>query len=236
MHLIHTIFEPRGDGPHPTILALHGRGANALDLLGLAPYLCGGQFFVLCPQAPVQIPLGPSGPVGYAWYPSTGSAPDMTAVQAAHEALQTFLDAALARYPCDPRQLVVLGFSQGGVMAYSLGLHQPGRFAALVALSTWLPPALLDRAPNAAAQQLAPLCGRRAVRPFPIMIQHGARDELIEVGRARQSVEALRPLHLAVTYREYDMGHEISPRSLADLSAWLQEKVLSVGEGAQSAP
>ena len=42
MHLIHAIFEPRGDGPHPTILALHGRGANALDLLGLAPYLGGG--------------------------------------------------------------------------------------------------------------------------------------------------------------------------------------------------
>ena len=216
MHLIHAIFEPRGDGPHPTILALHGRGANALDLLGLAPYLCGGQFLVLCPQAPVQIPLGPSGPVGYAWYPSTGSAPDMTAVQAAHESLQTFLDAALARYPCNPRQLVVLGFSQGGVMAYSLGLHQPERFAALVALSTWLPPAVLDSVPSPAAAQ-----------HLPIMVQHGSRDELIEVGRARQSVEALRPLHLAVTYREYDMGHEISARSLTDLSAWLQEKVLS---------
>ena len=228
MHLIHAIFEPRGDGPHPTIVALHGRGANALDLLGLAPYLCGGQFLVLCPQAPVQIPLGPSGPVGYAWYPSTGSAPDMTAVQAVHEALQTFLDAALMRYPCDPRQLVVLGFSQGGVMAYSLGLHQPERFAALAALSTWLPSAVLDSAPNpSAAQQPAPLRGRRAVRPFPILVQHGSRDEMIEVGRARQSVEALRPLHLPVTYREYDMGHEISARSLTDLSAWLQEKVLS---------
>ena len=216
MHLIHAIFEPRGDGPHPTILALHGRGANALDLLGLAPYLCGGHFLVLCPQAPVQIPLGPSGPVGYAWYPSTGSAPDMTAVHAAHGALQTFLDAALARYPCNPRQLVVLGFSQGGVMAYSLVLHQPGRFAALVALSTWLPSAVLDSVPDpTAAQQL------------PILVQHGARDELIEVGRARQSVEALRPLPVPVTYREYDMGHEIHGRSLMDLSAWLEEKVLS---------
>jgi predicted esterase len=30
-----------------------------------------------------------------------------------------------------------------------------------------------------------------------------------------------------VTYREYDMGHEISGRSLMELSAWLEEKVLS---------
>jgi phospholipase/carboxylesterase len=57
-------------------------------------------------------------------------------------------------------------------------------------------------------------------------VQHGSRDEMIEVGRARQSVEALRPLHLAVTYREYEMGHEINAQSLTDLSAWLQEKVL----------
>ena len=66
-----------------------------------------------------------------------------------------------------------------------------------------------------------------AAQQLPIMVQHGSRDELIDVGRARQSVEALRPLHLAVTYREYEMGHEISGRSLLDLSAWLEEKVLS---------
>jgi phospholipase/carboxylesterase len=217
MHLIHAIFEPHGDGPHPTILALHGRGANALDLLGLAPYLCGGRCLVLCPQGPLQIPLGPSGPVGYAWFPSTGGGPpDMTAVQAAYEAVQTFLDAALARYPCDPHKLIVLGFSQGGVMAYHFGLYQPERFAALVALSTWLPPQILERAPNLAAAQ-----------HLPIMVQHGSRDDLIDVGRARQSVETLRPMRLAVTYREYDMGHEISGRSLMELSAWLEEKVLS---------
>jgi phospholipase/carboxylesterase len=140
----------------------------------------------------------------------------MTAVQAAYEEVHTFLDAALARYPCDPHKLIVLGFSQGGVMAYHLGLYQPERFAALIAMSTWLPPQILERAPNlAAAQQL------------PIMVQHGSRDELIEVGRARQSVEALRPLQLGVTYREYDMGHEINGRSLIELSAWLEEKVLS---------
>jgi phospholipase/carboxylesterase len=101
-------------------------------------------------------------------------------------------------------------------MAYNLGLYQPERFAALVALSTWLPPQLLERAPDLTAAQR-----------LPIMVQHGSRDELIEVGRARKSVEALRPLNLAVTYREYDMGHEISGRSLMDLSTWLEEKVLS---------
>ncbi|MBM3225552.1 MAG: alpha/beta fold hydrolase [Candidatus Tectomicrobia bacterium] len=217
MHLIHTIFEPEGAGPHPTILALHGMGANALDLLGLAPYLCDGRCLVLCPQAPLAVPLGPQGPVGYAWFPRTsGGPPDLAAVQSSHTALQSFIDEALERYPCDPRKLIVLGFSQGGVMAYNLALHQPGRFAALVALSTWLPQDILDSAPDLAA-----------ARQLPIMVQHGSRDEMIAVDRARQSVEAMRPANLAVTYREYDMGHEINGRSLRDVSTWLEEKILA---------
>jgi hypothetical protein len=35
MDLVHAAFEPSGDGPHPTIIAMHGWGSNALDLMGL---------------------------------------------------------------------------------------------------------------------------------------------------------------------------------------------------------
>ena len=217
MQLIHTVFEPHGPGPHPTILALHGRGASALDLLGLAPYVCGGRCLVLCPQGAVQMPIGP-GTVGYAWLPPSapGSPPDMPAILAAREQLWAFLDTAVARYPIDQRKLIVLGFSQGGVMAYSLGLGAPQRFAALAALSTWLPPELRNNLPDAAALQ-----------HLPILVQHGSRDELIQVDRARQSVEMLRQWRMPLTYREYEMGHEISARSLTDLSTWLDDKVFS---------
>ncbi len=68
MQLIHTIYEPSGSGPHPTILTLHGRGANAFDLLGLGPHICSGKFRLICPQGPLKTPIGP-GAFGYAWYP-----------------------------------------------------------------------------------------------------------------------------------------------------------------------
>jgi predicted esterase len=48
---------------------------------------------------------------------------------------------------------------------------------------------------------------------------------MIEVDRARDSVERLRGLRFPLTYREYEMGHEIRPRSLSDLSAWLENNV-----------
>jgi phospholipase/carboxylesterase len=217
VELIHTIHEPTGAGPHPTILTLHGRGANALDLLGIAPYICGGKFLMICPQGPLETPIGP-GATGYAWYPmSMGGPPDVGAILASRQKLQIFLDECLGRYPIDAKKLVVLGFSQGGVMAYSLALENPQRFAGLAVLSSWLPKELLP--------ELS--INKDAIQSLPSLVQHGTQDSMIEVERARGSVERLRELRVPLTFREYDMGHEITPRSLSDLSAWLEEKVLS---------
>ena len=216
MQLVHAISEPIGEGPHPTIFALHGWGASAMDLLGLAPHLCDGRFLVICPQGPVDVPLGPR-MVGYGWFPLTMGGPaNIPAITSARDRLRAFLDAASNRYPIDQRKSIVLGFSQGGVMAYGLALAEPERFAAVVALSSWLP------------QELAAAFSSLNAGRFPAtLVHHGSEDDLIQVDRARESVEALRTLRAPVTYREYDMGHEISAESLADLSAWLEEKVLS---------
>lgn len=216
MQLEHAIFEPSGEGPHPTILALHGWGANALDLLGLAPYLCGGRFLVISPQGPLTVPIGQHA-VGYGWFPLTmGGPPDMPAITSARDQLRAFFDSAIKRYPIDGNKLVVLGFSQGGVMAYALALAEPERFAAVAVLSSWLP------------KELVSLFSRDDAKPLPpILVQHGSLDELIEITRARDSIETLRGVCSQVTYREYDMAHEIGPKSLTDLNEWLKEKVLS---------
>jgi len=216
MDLLHTVFEPRGNGPHPTPLMLHGWGASALDLLDIAPYLCSGKFFALCPQGPLQIPLGGSS-VGYGWFPITMGRPlDLKVMFLAREELRKFPSGAEERYPIDSKKLVVLGFSQSRVMVYSLGLSEPERFSELASLSSWLPPDLFSAFPNVPATE-----------QLPVLIQHGNRDELVDVGRARQSVETLRHLRVQVTYSEYNMRHEINTHSLTDLSTWLQEKVLS---------
>jgi len=218
MNLIHTIYRPPGTGAHPTILTLHGRGANAFDLLGLAPYLCGGKFLIICPQAPLETPIGPEA-IGYAWYgASQGGVPDTDGMLESRKALQTFIGDCLKQYPIDPKRLAVLGFSQGGVMAYSLALTDPERFAALAALSTWLPKELTPRLNISAA-----------VRSLPTLVQHGTQDAQIEVDRARDSVARLRDLKVPLTFKEYEMGHEIRPRGLYDLSAWLEEKVRATG-------
>ena len=216
MQLVHAAHEPAGEGPHPTVLALHGWGASALDLLGLAPHLEGGRLLVLCPQGPVEVPIGP-GARGYGWFPiSMGGPPERVPFDAGCAAIEAFLDQATRRYPIAPGKLAILGFSQGGAMAYALALRQPQRFAALAALSTWLVPGLVTGA--AEAPRLDHL---------PVLVQHGANDPMIPVARGREAIERLRELQADVVYREYDMGHEISGASLHDLNDFLHRQLVS---------
>ena len=217
MDLAHTLYEPEGAGPHPTIVALHGWGASALDLVGLAPHLGGGRFQVICPQGPLVVPLGGTGAVGFGWFPLSAVQPAIEGpLEEAAARLEGFLAAALARYAVDRRKLAILGFSQGGVLASRLALAAPRRFAGLAALSSWLPPQLVAALPDVAGRD-----------ELPTLVQHGVADEIIAVARAQQSLETLRALHVPAVYREYDMGHEICAASLADLSQWLEDKVRS---------
>jgi phospholipase/carboxylesterase len=214
MELVHTVWEPSGDGPHPTIIAFHGWGANALDLVGLAPYVAEGRFMIICPQGPLEVPIGPTR--GYGWFPiRMGSAPDRDAIDRSARDASRFVDAAVERYPVDRRKLVILGFSQGGTMAYRLAIPNPQRYAALVGLSTWFPPELKDSAGD-----------REALERLPTLVQHGRADDMIEIARARSSVEVLREMKVPLVYREYDCGHEITADSLTDLSEFLMSKVL----------
>lgn len=214
MDLVHAVFEPAGDGPHPAIVAMHGWGSNALDLMGLAPYIADGRCLMLCPQGPVEVEIGAVN--GFGWYKlRPGAPPDLDAMGAASERLMTLIDAAAERYPIDQHRLAVMGFSQGGVMAYNLAMRHPERFAALAALSTWFPGELADLARD-----------RERIERMPALVQHGRADDAIEITRARESVERLRELKLPLAYHEYDCAHEITVEGIRDLSKFIIEKIV----------
>jgi phospholipase/carboxylesterase len=216
MNLLYTAHVPPGDGPFPTIFALHGWGASSHDLLGLAPFLLGGEALVICPQGAIELSIG-SGMRGYGWFPLAGEEPlDTAAFAAAADELRAFLDEAARRFPVNERKTVLLGFSQGGVMAYDLALRDPGRWAGLVALSAWLPGPLAQGIPKLPEHE-----------SLPVFVAHGTEDPMMDVARGRESREALLRFGVALTYREYAMGHEIRPEALRDLLEWLDSKVIS---------
>ena len=216
MELLYTAHVPAGDGPFPTIIALHGWGATAHDLVGLAPIFDSGRSLVLCPQGPLPLQAGP-GQVGYGWFPlESGRPTDHAEVRKGVDAQQRFIEEAVTKYPVDRRKLVILGFSQGGVMAYALALQNPAAYAGLVALSSWLPDHMAESIP--ANPELANL---------QTLVIHGTKDPMISVDLARESRDALAKLGVPASYREYEMGHEINPEALKQLISWLDEKVVN---------
>jgi phospholipase/carboxylesterase len=214
MDLLYAAHVPAGDGPFPTVLLLHGWGANAHDLLGFAPMFHGGRALVLCPQGPVAFSIG-GGQQGYGWFPlQPGVPPDIAAFQRGAAALSGFVEAARARYPIGT--MVPIGFSQGGVMAYDLALRAPGSFGGVAALSSWLPEPLAEDLPKSPDHE-----------GFPVLVLHGTQDPMLDVEKARTSRELLRPLGVAMTYREFEMGHEIRPEAFRVVLKWLDEKALA---------
>jgi len=210
MELMHTAHVPVGKGPFPTILALHGFGATAHDLLGIAPLVQQGEVLFLCPQGPMGIEPGQR---AHGWFPLSGAGEiEPAALVGARGVLEGFLEDAMDSYPIDPDRVVLMGFSQGGVMAYDLALGRPERYAALVALSSWLPDAIVDGLPeNDARASLVTL------------LIHGTKDPMISIDNAREARDKLRGLGIEAAWGEYEMGHEINQAALRDLVAWLAQ-------------
>ncbi len=184
--------------------------------MGLAPHLEDGEVLVLCPQGQVRMSVGP-GVSGYGWFQLIpGQPPNVAEFRERSAELRGWLDEAVERYPVDKGRLAVGGFSQGGLMAFELGLREPGRFRGIAALSTWLPDPLADDLPKLPEHE-----------SLPVLMLHGTEDRMIEVERARESRERLREFGVRMQYREFSMAHEIRPEALRTLERWLAEKAFA---------
>lgn len=205
--LHHAIYPARsGDGPHPGLLLLHGRGTDEQDLLSLAAQL-DPRLFAVSARGPRLFPYG-----GFAWYeldPTGVGYPEPASLNQSLELLRKFVREIVDAYPIDPNRLFVGGFSMGSAMSAALALTDPEHVAGAAILSGYLPLAakLPFKLENAAGH--------------PIFQAHGVLDQVIPVRWGRETRDYLESTPVALTYREYPVGHEISAPELRDLAGWL---------------
>lgn len=206
-HLV--IYPAAKRNTYSTIVALHGRGTDANDLLPLIQSLGLDDVLVIAPRAPLRLNLGLG--QGYAWYDlGQDGGPRPQIFHPSLELLRRFLVEVKAGYPVDPQRLVLLGFSQGTVMAYAAGLTDPNSVRAIVALSGYIPHK------SGLALEL------RELNRLPVFISHGTYDEIIPVQLGREAAELLKKAGADVVYREYPMGHEVREETLRDLAVWIK--------------
>ena len=209
--LVHRILPPENSTSpiHPTLIMLHGRGADEEDLLGLAPYL-DERLLILGVRAPFPFPYGG----GYTWYDiGTVGTPEPTMFKESYEKLSAFVSDALTHYPIDRSHLYLLGFSMGTVMSYSLALTQAGLFRGVIANSGYIPE----------GTHLKLRWNESSGLDF--FIAHGANDPVIPAQLGRRAKELLSKTESKFTYKEYPMGHQISQESLTDFAAWLKDQL-----------
>ncbi len=210
INLVHKIIQPQrlADGRAPTLVMLHGRGADENDLAALAPRL-DPHLFIVSVRAPFTFQYG-----GFTWYNTRNvSMPDIGMFQKSHTKLSQFIEILPRLYAVNPQKVFVLGFSMGAAMAYALALTAPEKFAGIVVHSGYVPE----------ASGIAPRWKQLAQVPF--FVAHGTNDPVIPVSYAQHARELLRDAQADFTYKEYPIAHEISQQSLSDLSAWLAQQI-----------
>ncbi|MBT9311221.1 alpha/beta hydrolase [Leptothoe kymatousa] len=195
---LHVLSAGDPTGKHLLVL-LHGWGANAQDVAGIAPYMQLDNYQLLFPDAPHphQVAGGMAAPGGKMWYalPAIFDFDQPFNHQAdLQESRQLLLDwlKDLPNTTGIPLEKTILGgFSQGGAMALDVGMELP--LAGMLILSGY------SHGPIATP-----------ITPRPVLLVHGRQDPVVPINQAHKNKSALGELSLDVDYHEFMMGHEIS--------------------------
>nr|WP_111299918.1 alpha/beta fold hydrolase [Paracoccus saliphilus] len=198
------------------VVFLHGYGADGTDLLGLADPLAAH-----LPDTAFYAPDAPepcrNNPMGFQWFPipwldGSSEADARSSMGQSITALDSFLDKVLADEGLAADRMVLVGFSQGTMMA----LHVAPRRAKAVAGIVGFSGRLLE--PEA-------LAAEARVKP-PVLLIHGDDDQMVpfeEMGLAGQALQAA-----GFTVYGHVMkgtGHGISPDGLSVALAFLREQL-----------
>ena len=183
------------------VIFLHGYGADGADLIGLAeplaPHLPDTRF--LAPNAPERCP---GNPMGFQWFPipwldGTPEAAARASAIRSYGLLDAWLD-EVAGEGIGPERTVLVGFSQGTMMALHVGLRRKAPLAGIVGFSG----RLLE--PQRLAAEIT-------ARP-PVLLVHGDQDPVVPFASLAEAETALAGVGVKVSaHAEPGMAHGIGP-------------------------
>src|SRR3954447_19239045 len=189
---------PASGAPAQHLVVLcHGVGADAHDLIDLAPtwaHAVPNALFI-APDAPEPYDMAPMGRQWFSLADRTPAVLDAGAPRAAPAPLHT-IAAELARAGLGEDAVAIMGFSQGAMMVLHAGLRRTPPPRAILAYSGAMLDSLgLDGEVTATA---------------PFLLVQGVADEVVLIARGPAAAERLRAIAVPVTsiWRP-NLGHGI---------------------------
>lgn len=197
----------------PTLVMIHGRGANEGDIYELVPFV-DRRVLVVAPRGPMQVDDNPRGSWCWSVQKSDGQ-PDPAILEESVRKLSALILqlSDLTGVKVDPTQVYIGGFSQGGLLSLEMAAQYPDLLAGILPQSGFSSPE--------AAQKLR----AGSFRGKPAWVAHGTRDPILPVEKGRQVKEILEAGGVEVSYKEYNFGHVTSPESRRDLANWLNPRL-----------
>jgi predicted esterase len=191
---------PKLDAARLSAILIHGRGASAEDILGLAHEFGATDVAYLAPQA-----------AGNTWYPYSFLTPLSQNEPWLTSALGVIggLVQMLGEQGVPPDRVVILGFSQGACLTLEFAARNARRYAAVIGLSGGLigPPGTPRVYPG-------------SLDATPVFLGCSDVDAHIPVERVRESAAVLRMLNATVDERIYrGMGHTVNGDEIAAVRA-----------------
>lgn len=210
------VIQPKDSHKH-SIIWLHGLGADGHDFESLAPSLrlaMKPHIRFIFPNAPIQPVTINRGMKMRAWYDILDLSQehhkvDSQGIYQSAELIEGLVRQEIAN-GISPENIMLAGFSQGGVIALHVGLRFPEKLAGILALSTYLPtlPQLNDE-------------GSEAGKSTPIFMAHGILDAIVAIEAGKSASERLSALGYRVEWHDYLMEHSVSSEEVDDISAFI---------------
>ncbi len=173
------------------LIMLHGRGANAEDILSLSTYLDVNEFTLLAPQA-----------TNNTWYPYSFLAPvteNEPWLSSALNLLKQVLD-DLLKLGIPAENIYFLGFSQGACLTLEFVARHANKYGGVVAFTGGL---IGDKIYNDNY--------KGDFQNTPFFIGTSNPDPHVPVERVYATTNILKDMNAAVTEKVYDnMGHTIN--------------------------
>lgn len=197
---------------NPLLLLLHGYGSNEADLFSFAPEL-PDEYYIISARAPYDLQYG-----SYAWYAINFDADqnkfsDNDQARISRDLISNFIDELVANYPIDVNDVNLLGFSQGSILSYAVALSYPEKINKVIAMSGYVN---LDIVTDDYL--------KNNLSKLKVFASHGTVDQVIPIEWARKTPGILEKLGIAITYKEYPVGHGVAPQNFYDLKNWLTGK------------
>lgn len=190
---------------YPAMFIMHGIGSNEQNMFSLVDGL-EEQFFIFSIRG--QLPQPP----GYAFFTIEGyGKPHRDVFDDGVARLTSFIDYASEQYPLDKDRLFLLGFSQGAILAMTLGLTLGDRIKGIIALSGYIPGFVKEE------------YAIKPVNELSVFISHGEFDQVLPYEWGVANNEYFQALGANVTFHTYQEGHTVSLQNQQDFLKWLAD-------------